>query len=67
MLLQRLVDRDAEKLAVGLERLEVVIGFDGAANFMHVMMRLIDYLPDMAKASHYLLAMHPASHYFATP
>ena len=54
MLLQQLVDRDAAKLAVGLERLEVVIGFDGAENFMHVMMHLIDYLPEMAKASPYI-------------
>lgn len=36
-------------LRTDLEQLEVVIGFDGAANFVHVLMRLIDYLPDMAK------------------
>ena len=45
MLLQQLVGRDAAKLIYGLERLEVVIGCDHAENLIHVMMRLIDYLP----------------------
>ena len=54
MQLQRLVDRDADMLVTGLEQLEVVIGFDGAANFVHVLMRLIDYLPGMAKARHHI-------------
>ena len=51
MALQRLVDRDAASLVRGLERLEVVIGFDGAADVVHVMLRLVDYLPEMAKVN----------------
>ena len=51
MALQRLVTRDADYLVRGLEQLEVVIGFDGADDFMHVLLRLIDYLPPMAKVT----------------
>lgn len=51
MTLQRLVDRDAEYLEPGLEAVDVVVGFDGAADFTHVCLRLVNYKADVSKES----------------
>ena len=54
--IQQLVDRDAELFespdSFGPDRpLQLVVGFDGAADFCHVCVRAVDYKPAVAKES----------------
>ena len=49
--LLKLLARDAELMSQDIEQVNVVVGFDGAANFTHVLLRLIDHKDGVAKES----------------